>query len=251
MKTLRATEIIFSFETIEALCPHCNNWSIYNRASDLKTLQKISGLDVTCFNDQCKKTFRILGDLINPSWQMLIRDCSFLKQRKKYSYCILNVCQAYEMYFSFYLRTIFLYKPFETKSLNEIMLFNRASQLLYDTTKEWTYSTLRNTVIQQMVKNTIYLQSEVENEIKKIKNTSRTIPTDESIKNISNKQLSDMLIELKSINIGSLRNHVVHKNGYCPTIEEVEEAEEKAGILYRLDNYFGLLSYKYHAFELH
>jgi hypothetical protein len=249
MEIPKAIEKNPTYENFEARCPYCKHWNIFNRASDIKSFRLITGQTVVCQNDKCKRDFWIGGDLVNPAWQMLILDCGMLKEQKRYSYCILNLCQAFEMYFALYLRVELLYKPFGIEKDHDIERLNEISRLLFDTINEWTYSRLRKAMMNLIIQNTKYQTlSESEGAIKNLSSFTNE-PSDDLIKNISNNKLSETLLELKKDTIHSLRNQVVHKNGYCPTLEEVEKAEEDTRILYKLDHCLGVLSQKSYIYE--
>ena len=64
-----------SYENFAAECPWCRRENIFNRASDLKTFEPITGRDVSCLSAACGKPFRILGDSVNSPHEMLIFDC--------------------------------------------------------------------------------------------------------------------------------------------------------------------------------
>jgi hypothetical protein len=249
MKTLKAIEKIPSYENYEVSCPHCKHWNIYNRVSDIKSIKLITDHIVVCQNDKCKKEFCIGGDFINPAWQMLILDCEMLKESKRYSYCILNLCQAFEMYFSFYPRVELIYKPFAIEQKHDFKHFNKLSHLLMDNIKDLTYSPLRSIIMNLIIKNGKYKNlSESEVDINNLKSYKKT-PSDIVLTKIAEKELSNLLIELKENSIHYLRNQVVHKEGYRPTLEEVERAEESSRILYKLDNYLGVLSQQSYYYE--
>jgi hypothetical protein len=236
MEIPKAIEKYPNYENFEARCPICNYWNIFNRASDMKSFKLITGQAVICQNDKCAKEFWIGGDLVNPAWQMLIRDCWFLKEQKRYSYCILNLCQAYEMFFTFFLRATLIYKPYEIENNHSLERLNESSRNLFDKIKEWTYFRLRNTFMQLLIQNVnchninqgqsiiekLYLYADEPDEIK--------------INLLNDKILAEALVSLKRISIHVLRNQVVHKNGYCPTLEEVEIAEENVRVLYKLNH---------------
>ena len=64
-----------SYENFVADCPWCGYECIFNRASDLHTFEPIGGLNVTCLNGLCAKTFRLVSDSVNERHEMLIYDC--------------------------------------------------------------------------------------------------------------------------------------------------------------------------------
>jgi len=103
-----------SYENFVAVCPECGRDSIFNRASDLHTFEPIAGREVACLSGYCRKPFRIINDSVNNAHEMLIFDCYELIERKHYMNCILSLAQAYEVFFSFFFRVEFLYKPFRS-----------------------------------------------------------------------------------------------------------------------------------------
>ena len=90
------------YENIVVTCPLCSHELVLNRATDLGTFEAISGTDVCC--QECGRGFWINGDSVNERHEAIVFDCHDLLRTKRYMNCILNVCQAYEMFFSLYLR---------------------------------------------------------------------------------------------------------------------------------------------------
>ncbi len=75
---------------------------------------------VYCSDTRCSKPFHISGDLVSAAYEMLIFDCYDLKEEKKYGYCIRNLAQAWESFFSLYLRVSLLYRPFARSDFEEL-----------------------------------------------------------------------------------------------------------------------------------
>ena len=243
MSILKALEKHPTYENFEACCPHCKKWSIYNRASDLKTFRLVTGQTVRCQNTECGKEFSIGGDLINPAWQMILMDCEVLKQQRRYSSCVLNLAQAFEIYFALFLRVELVYKPYGIEKSYDLDRRNELSVLLFEITRKWTFFPLRNIFIALLLKqskpNTM---TESEVVIKSLPSIANTEPSDEAIFALPDQKLSEILLELKKSTVSSLRNNVVHKDAYRPTIEEVEKAiEESSRILYRLEHCLNVL----------
>ncbi len=240
-------EILYSkktnptYENFIAICPYCDFKNIFNRATDLKDTNPIGFKTVKCLSEKCGKSFNINGDLVSPAYQMLIFDCYDLLKEKKYSYCILNLAQAFEVFFSLYLRIKLIYKPLaiqrgktRVNELNEIIKF------LYEAIKKYPYLKIRNIFINTVLSNQSNNSLEGSKTfIENIKNLT-TEPENNLIENISDKKLEPLLIKLKNSKIHELRNEVVHKYAYRPTLEEVEKAinetrEIVLGLSARLD----------------
>jgi hypothetical protein len=244
MTALKALEKNPTYENFEARCPHCKYWNIFNRASDLKTFRLISGAVVICQNDNCKGEFWIGGDLINPAWQMILRDSEVLKEQKRYAHCILNLAQAFEIYFALFLRVRLIHNPFKVENSHDLERCNELSQRLFNTIRDWTFSPLRKAfialLIQQNEPNTL---AESEVIINNLPSYLKDEPSDEAITALADHDLSEILLELKQCKVSSLRNNVVHKDAYRPTLEEVDKAiEETSHILYRIERCLGVLS---------
>jgi hypothetical protein len=240
-----------TYENFEVRCPICKHWNIFNRASELKTFNLICEQIVVCQNKQCQKEFLIGGDLINPAWQMLILDCELLKQQKRYSYCVLNLAQAFEMYFSLFFRVHFIYKPYGIEKSYESNRFADLSKMLFKTTRRLTYRKLRNifmNILIEKIKCTNLEESK--NVINNFKDYFKD-PTDKSLVDIHDQELNEVLLKLKNCKVSTLRNNVVHKYAYRPNLEEVEMAiEETIFILNRLDKCLGVLSDHPYIYEV-
>ena len=241
-----------TFENFEVRCPHCLKWNIYNRASDLKTFRPISGMNVLCQHTDCAKEFRIGGDLINPALQMMLIDCERLKEQKRYTYCILNLTQAFEIYFALLLRVELIFRPYDSENFQELKLRNQLARLLFEKTFNWTYFRLRNSFMTMLVKQHKFGSlAESEVFINSLSSFAKTAPSDEAISAIQNQKLSATLLKLKKCQVSSLRNNVVHKNAYRPTLDEVENAmEESAEILYSLEHSLQLSNEKALLYEV-
>lgn len=250
----KAIETKPSYENFEARCPACEYWNIFNRATDIGSFRLIMGKSVFCQNEDCKKELWIGYDYASPAWQMMILDCGMLRKQKRYAYCILNLCQAFEMYFGLHLRATFIYRPFMIEGKSDeggdIDHLNKIIRMLFDKTNSWSYVQLRNifirTICEDVQCNTL---ADGESAIGRLRRNTKE-PTDEEILKIKNRSMAEALIDLKSNTINSLRNKVVHKSGYRPTLQEAEAAEEETTrILYEINNLLGRLHQKYYMFE--
>ena len=80
-----------NYENFIATCPHCGFQNIFNRVSDLETVEPIDFKQVICLNSSCKKQFNINGDLLSENYAYFIMDCydlmywifNFLKRSKE------------------------------------------------------------------------------------------------------------------------------------------------------------------------
>lgn len=237
-----ASEKRTSYENFVANCPWCGKESIFNRASDLRTFELIAGRDVSCQSVDCGKPFRIAGDRVSNRHEMLIFDCHELVERKHYMNCILSLAQAYEVFFSLYLRVELLYKPFGADRNQGLADLNRISGGLHDKIKEHTFTPMRALFLQHIVtgqppKNLV----EAEAMVTALPHRPGDPPKDVAIESLGDAKLVPLLKALKATSIHTLRNSIVHKQAYRPTREEVEAAlKETRSILFPLTSHLQL-----------
>lgn len=230
-----------SYENFVAECPWCAKESIFNRASDFRTFEPIAGRDVSCQYANCRKTFRIVGDSINSPHEMLIFDCYELVERKHYMNCILSLSQAYEVFFSLFFRVELLYKPFGADSEQELADLNQLHEELYERIKKHTFTHMRALFLQHIVtgrspKNLVEAAAMIAGLPDRPSD-----PKDTAIEGLEDAKLVPLLKALKATSIHTLRNLVVHKQAYRPTLEEVEAAlEEIRSILFPLASHLEL-----------
>ena len=222
------------YENIEVDCPLCGQECIFNRASDLCTLEPIAGIDVVC--EKCKIGFWLTGDTVNERHEMLIFDCHDLLKRKRYISCILNLCQAYEMFFSLYLRVTLLYKPFGSNSdwdSADLCHLNQLFQILEQKIKPFGFEKMRGCFLRLIIdSNPPSTLDEARNYMQKL---DPRPPKDVELKSVTDTALVSLLIRIKEVAIHELRNKVVHKVGYHPKRDEAEKAlQEARSILFPL-----------------
>ena len=224
-----------SYENVVVECPWCGRSNIFNRASDLRTHEPIKSRIVSCLIDDCRKPFRITADSVNSAYEMLIDDCYELLERKHYMNCILCLTQAYEVFFSLFLRVELLYKPFAASSAKDLAGLNLLHEKLQEKVASLTFNSLRahflNYVInRRFPKNLADSQRQIE---------ALAVPPDPEeldISYVDDVNLARVLKALKITTINKLRNAVVHKTARRPTFDEVEAAlQETQFILLHLN----------------
>ena len=83
---------------------------------------------------------------------MMITDCQELLERKHYMNCVLNLAQAYELFFSLYFRVELLFRPFAADRNQSIDDLNRLTNELFDNIKKHTFAPMRSLFLQYVVK---------------------------------------------------------------------------------------------------
>lgn len=224
------------YENFSAQCPFCQKWNIYNRASDLQSFDAISGRGVVCFH--CQQDFWINCDSCSLDFKKLILNSWSLVPEKKYMYIVINLCMAYELFFSTYIHNILVVKSVNEqreKIMNDdefemIEECNRLSKMLYNKIKTLTYGTLMSVFIKLVLdqNNPSILEIfQAEKYIKNIKPASLERLEEEIKKSHIQKKLKGYLLALVCMqrletSISYLRNKVVHKYAYRPRLMEVE-----------------------------
>ena len=214
------------YESIGVDCPLCGEDLTLSRASDLSTSKPISGMRISC--EKCKRWFWLNGDHVCERHEFLIYDCHNLLATKRYMNCILNICQAYEMFFSLHLRVNLLYVPFGTNrhavSLDEL---NQLSRKFSGAVGQLGFVKMRNAFLRLAVEprppNTL---DETEKYINVLCETK--LPKDSELKSIADENLANLLVQIKQMKINNLRNNVIHQTGYRPKRIEAEGALKEA-----------------------
>lgn len=230
-----------SYENFTAECPWCGGENVFNRVSDLREVTPIAFRTVACLNPECGKQFNINGDTVNPAYQMLLLDCHELLDLKHYMNCVLSVAQAYEVFFSLFLRVELLYRPFGKDTDQDIDHLNQLLQVLADRIKTHAFAKMRALFLWQLahgVSPSNLASAEVS-----ISNlpTNPNDPSDPEIEALGDPECARLCILVKNSTIGTTRNLVVHKQAYRPTRAEAEEAiEQGTTILFPLGHLLDL-----------
>lgn len=230
-----------SYENIPVECPWCGQESIFNRASDLRILEPIAGLNVSCQSNNCGRPFRMVGDSVNCAHEMLILDCYELLERKHYMNCILTLAQAYEVFFNLSLRVELLYKPFARDIEGSVERLKGVAVQLTEKVKKHTFVPMRALFLRQVISGGEPANlSEAEATIARLKKRPSD-PKDAELQALGDKQLVEWLMSIKRTSINRLRNEVVHKVAFRPTREQAEDAlEEARSVLFPLTSRLGL-----------
>lgn len=228
-----------NYENVIVKCPYCGCEIIFNRVSDLGTTEPIAGLNKRCLYEKCHQEIRIVNDSVNERHEMLIYDCYGLLERKQYMYCVLNLVQAYETFFSLFLRVELLYKPFALD--RRLDRLNNLSEQLARKIKRFSFHAMRKLflclVINQIAPRNLDSSEKI---IKSIPKKPSRIK-DCNIDVVSDTKLRALLKNLKDVRINGLRNKVVHKQAYRPQRHEVECAlKETRRVLFPLSSYLKL-----------
>src|SRR4051794_19305556 len=101
-----------SYENFEAECPHCGDWNVFNRTTDLDGDSRIAFRTVRCLSTLCTQEFAINGDSADPPYAKVFIDAYQLMAAKRFGDALLNIARAYEMFFAHFLSETLAWKPF-------------------------------------------------------------------------------------------------------------------------------------------
>ena len=224
------------YETVSAECEHCGSLCVFNRLDDVGEPGPYDGRDVAC--PECGRTFWIYGDIINPAYELLVGSARERFGTKSYMQCVALLAQAWEVFFSAYAYSNYLYRPYFKRPRPErsnALVEDLGSQL-YRATRRHTFHPLRNVLTNTVLEGahpTSLRESEAA--IKRISEENfGEDPKKADLEAHPDAATRELLEGLRGLTIGELRNAVVHQRAHRPRRAEVERClEEEVCLLYR------------------
>jgi hypothetical protein len=131
------------------------------------------------------------------------------------------------MFFALYLRVEILYKPYARERNIDTVRLSQATTNLTKRTRELTFSGMRAFFLNHVVLTRALIKRNADSldESKIIlAQLTTNIPSIEALSRVNDPKLVPWLNKVSEIRIGELRNNVVHKSGYRPSLVEVEKA---------------------------
>lgn len=231
---------IRTYENFCPICPYCNRRNIFNRADDFGTFRPIASRLVSCQYEDCGREFLINADLVSSKHEYLIRDCSHLKEQKRYMYCILNLCQACEAYFSLYIKAKLVFEVYGNKIFESWDQLNKILDELYSALSRSGYQKLRNFVINHYLADPeVTTVSEVREQINLLSDKDFTsTPPRDNLNEIQPDKLREAFVALYDFDIHTQRNKVVHAKAFRPGRDLVDEYYVKTrNIIFVIDRF--------------
>jgi hypothetical protein len=218
----------FTYENVSCNCPGCDAKNIYNRVSDLKTIEQLDLITVPCFN--CNIEFNIEGDTINDTYELILMEVHEAKNRKEYRNCILLLTQALETFLNHTIEIAVLNEKILIKGCNNIDEYNEIKKKYFDKLEKLTFTPMKILFYEIFLnKRKFKSKEEIENFIDEIKPgrlrnlTEVNEKIQKDIKNFPDKAISEMFDILNKTRLHEIRNKVIHKYVYRPSLQEVEE----------------------------
>lgn len=223
-----------TYENFEAECPHCSYWNIFNRVVDLEGASNIAFRKVVCLNSLCKCDFAINGDSADVPYAKVFLDAYGLMAVKRYGDAVLNIARAYEMFFAHALFEILVWKPFmANRRRRDVNNFYGAGDVnpvvgqLQATLATWSYWRMRNAFVSVALIGSVDTLAAGNAIVLELLERSKRIDM-AGIDALQDGVLQDLLRMLVQSAAPTLRNKVIHKSGYRPTVKEAEQVFEEA-----------------------
>lgn len=214
------------YETITMPCHSCGEVNLYNRATDLRDLGKVVGKEFPCFT--CGKPVRISIEYGNPPYEMFIFDCYTFRAERRYMLAVSTLAQALEMFFALGVEILLFHHVRNAdKDVTDEELGGLGDEL-FESTKTYTYFRMRNLLLNCAVQRLRPTSlAEARAVIARIPSLSDE-PSDSTLEAVTDSALKPLLVRLKALPIGTLRNWVIHKHAYRPNLDELNECLDPA-----------------------
>ena len=224
------------YETIAARCDRCGSLCTFNRVDDIGDPGPYySGRYVVC--TECGGPFWVSGDAIYPAYELLVFDAEEHMRSKHYMLCVMSLAQAWEMFFATFCYSNYLYRPYyrDPRRHDRLERFDGLTERLADVIRGFTFEPLRNvlvnTVLEGVRPRTL---EESEAAIARIRDGDfGGHPAKERVEAFTDPSRRAVLLQLRGLRIGELRDRVIREDAYRPHRAEVEECAEEIRVLYR------------------
>lgn len=224
--TVHAADIDATYENVHANCPHCKARNVYNRRDDLPHPGPIDNASVTCAS--CGESFDIVGDLINPSHELLLFDCQRLFEEKRYADVVFTAAKAHEVFFLHFMHVQFLWKPIGTNCGINLGRWSVPTRELDAKLSKFTFVPMRNLFLHHVLARTAPQDfDEAQACIAAIPKKPADVPRGD-VDAVAEERLRRLLLGLHDTKINELRNRIAHKDAYRPTRDETWAAYEEA-----------------------
>ena len=235
------------YETVAVTCDHCGAECVFNRRENFTNIGPYAGENVAC--PHCHRDFRMIGDTINPPYELFISAAREYFRGKRYMLATANIGQAWELFFFTFAGGKYLYRPFFLSPMGKRDLdrLNALHCHLDQALRKFTFNPLRNllvnTVVQAVAPQTL---DEAAQAIDKIASANLGAdPSPSVISTVADPDIRQVLECLLALSIGNLRNRVLHHRAYRPLRAEVDHClEDEVLLLYRARTILGVRSFE-------
>jgi hypothetical protein len=235
-----ARDVQHSYENVEAQCPHCGEWSVYNIATDIRPKPPVVSGEVVCRKATCGQPFRLIGNANHP-FEHLLWDAQRLLEENRHMPAVLMAAQAFEVFSGFYARRVLFYIP--GKSEPDFRAVEPLAKRLDNAIDDFAFKRMVNLLLNLVIwspRPSTFLESA------RLLSRLRALtqePADSALSAHPNNALVPLLLAVKRSQVGPLRNRVVHNEAYRPSKSEATAVVMEAGdLLFPLSVHLGLFA---------
>ena len=208
-------------EYVKLSCAYedCGKEITLSRVDDLEG----TGAEYFAQCPECSQRMRITNDSLNSLPQQLLYDAQDLLDQKRAILAVTAICQAYEVYFSWFLRKRLVYDRFATKvplSSSELDELNEDLADLHKAIGKWAFDKLRRAFL------AVSQVDEASSRQTYFQAIKQGFEPQKEIKLIAGDH--PRLDNFKSLNVNQLRNKCVHHKAVRPKAAEVSGHLEEA-----------------------
>ncbi len=237
------------YETVETSCEHCGHGCILNRREDFADVGPYFGRNVTC--PSCRSVMWVSGDTVNEPFELFLFAARESFNRKRYMLAVVNMCQAWEIVFRMFVAARFLYRPYfysrqrgrDLDRLNDLEAELENKKLKNRSFRKLAFADLRSVMIKVIVDNMSPRTLDEAREAIHGNLISTTCPSREAVSKVADTQTREILLGLLELNVGEIRNKVIHSRAYRPTRDEAERSLESARLLLSARDKFEVWSF--------
>ena len=209
------------YEYVVARCPHedCGEGITLSRVDDLEGV--IAEYFAKC--PVCCRRIRITGDSLNSLPQQLLYEAQELIDQKRAILAVMAICQAYEVYFAWFMKKRLVYDLFSKEiSLGQVSLpeLNQMLLDLHEATGKWAFDKLRSCFFEITQLEGTTAKCEYRSNL--ISDHKPQMPKKSAV--AADARLNDFY----EVEVHTLRNKSVHHKAYRPSRGEVDAALLKA-----------------------
>lgn len=200
----------------------------YNDCGKEITLSRVDDLDgagaeylAQC--PECGQKLRITNDTLNSLPKQLLYEAQDLLDQKRAILAVTAICQAYEVYFSWFLRKRLVYDRFAKKvplKASDLHELNRDVEALHKAIGNWSFAKLRRAFLEVAQRNAVYGRQEYFYAIK------QGYEPEEEVELIVGENAR--LKKFKSLNVNEDRNRCVHHTAKRLKSEQVSAHLQEA-----------------------
>jgi hypothetical protein len=233
------------YETVEVTCEHCGSACIFNRREDFPHVGPYAGESVSCPN--CRREFHILGDTINPPYDLFIFAAKEHFGGKRYMLAVAAMAQGWELFFGMFAKARFLYRPFfsSSKGVIELDKLNAIEGQLARALRKFTFYPMRNPLINVVVDDIApRTLDEAADVIGRIGCGMGNDPSEDDLRSVADPETREILQALFAVGVCRLRNDAFHHRASRPSRSEVQRClEDEVLLLYRAKCALGVRSF--------